>query len=126
MPSPPLVLVVDDDLDVLEAIGDALEVGGYRVELARSGKEALDRIGAARPDVVLLDLAMPIMDGATFAEELRRTGRGDIPIVVLSAEGNPQRAARIGAQGFLAKPFEVTALLAQVASMTSLRSSRRT
>jgi len=119
MPLPPLVLVVDDDPDVLEAVGDALELAGYRVALAPHGVEALARVASARPDVVLLDLVMPVMDGAAFSEELRRRGEGDIPIVVLSAEGDPQRAASIGAQAFLAKPFERRALLVQVASMTS-------
>jgi len=115
----PLVLVVEDDLDILEAICDALEANGYHVARARNGAEALERVVEARPSVILLDLMMPVMDGAAFAGQLRTAGRGDIPIVVISADGNPRQAALIGAQGYLAKPFDLQALLTQVASMTS-------
>jgi two-component system chemotaxis response regulator CheY len=115
----PLVLVVDDDADIREAITDLLEVNGYRVAVARNGAEGLERVSEARPDAILLDLAMPVMGGAQFAEELRRRGGSDIPVVVVSAEGNPKRAAQMGAQAYLAKPFDIEDLLMQVASITS-------
>ncbi len=114
----PLVLVVDDDPDILEAVCDILEAEGYRVARARHGLEALDRVDRERPSIILLDLMMPVMDGLAFAKALRqrRVDQG-IPIVVISADGNPQKAATLGAQGYLAKPFDVEALLSQVASM---------
>lgn len=117
--APSLVLVVDDDPDILDAICDILEGEGYRVSRARHGIEALERVTAERPDVILLDLMMPVMDGLAFAQALRTRQRdAAIPIVVISADGNPQRAAAVGARGFLAKPFDIDALLAQVAAMT--------
>ncbi len=117
--SHPLVLVVDDDPDILDAICDILDGEGYRVARARHGVEALDRVAQERPSVILLDLMMPVMDGVAFAQALRtREGQGSIPIVVISADGNPQKAAAVGARGFLAKPFDIDALLAQVAAMT--------
>ncbi|WP_242335366.1 MULTISPECIES: response regulator [Anaeromyxobacter] len=116
----PLVLVVDDDPDILDAICDILEGEGYRVARARHGVEALERVEAEKPAIILLDLMMPVMDGLAFAQALReRPGRAEIPIVVISADGNPQRAASVGAAGYLAKPFDIDALLAQVAQMTS-------
>lgn len=116
----PLVLVVDDDVDIREAVSDALEMSGYRVVTACHGAEGLQRVAEARPDLVLLDLSMPVMDGARFAEALRcQEGGGDIPLVVVSADGNPKRAAQLGAQAYLAKPFEMEDLLLQVATMTS-------
>ena len=119
-PARPLVLVVDDDADILEAICDVLEAEGYRVARARQGQEALERVGEERPGAILLDLMMPVMDGVAFAEALRaRTGGDRIPIVVISADGNPQRAVAVGAQCYLAKPFDIDALLAQVAIATS-------
>ncbi len=115
----PLVLVVDDDPDILEAICDILEAEGYRVARARHGEEALERVEAQRPDVILLDLMMPVMDGVAFAQALRlRPAVSDVPIVVISADGNPQRAAAVGATGYLAKPFDIEALLTQVAGIT--------
>ena len=62
---------------------------------------------------------MPVMDGVAFAQALRlRPAAHDVPIVVISADGNPQRAAAVGATGYLAKPFDIEALLSQVAGIT--------
>jgi len=114
---PPLVLVVDDDPDILEAICDILGAEGYRVARARHGLEALERVEAERPALILLDLMMPVMDGVAFASALRRRGTlGSVPVVVISADSNPDRAVAVGARGFLAKPFDIDALLAQVAA----------
>ena len=112
-----VVLVVDDDPDILEAICDILEGEGYVVARARHGAEALERLHERRPNLILLDLMMPVMDGLAFAHALHeRRLDPEIPIVVISADGNPQKAASIGARGFLAKPFDIDALLAHVAS----------
>jgi two-component system response regulator MprA len=109
--------VVDDDPDILDAICDILDVEGYAVARARHGEEALERVAESRPDLILLDLMMPVMDGITFAHALRgRRIEPEIPVVVVSADGNPQKAASIGARGFLAKPFDIDALLAHVSS----------
>jgi two-component system, chemotaxis family, chemotaxis protein CheY len=116
----PLVLVVDDDPDILDAVCDILEGERYRVSRARHGQEALERVAEERPAIVLLDLMMPVMDGVAFAHALRaRYTDDEIPIVVISADGNPQRAAAVGARGFLAKPFDIDALLDEVASVTA-------
>jgi CheY-like chemotaxis protein len=70
------------------------------------------------PDAILLDLMMPVMDGVTFAQNLRERPQRDVPIVVISADGNPQRAASVGARAYLAKPFDIETLLAHVAAIT--------
>lgn len=115
----PLVLVVDDDPDILDAICDILEVEQYRVARARNGVEALERVQAERPSVILLDLMMPVMDGVTFARVLReRSYARDVPILVISADGNPARAASVGARGYLAKPFDIDTLLGYVSSLS--------
>ena len=113
--TPPLVLVVDDDPDILEALCDILEGEGYRVARARHGQEALARVEVEWPDLVLLDLMMPVMDGLTFAQVIRgRVSDRDLPIVVISADGNRQRAVPVGAVGYLAKPFDIDSLLSEV------------
>jgi CheY-like chemotaxis protein len=115
----PLVLVVDDDPDILESICEILEGEGYRVARARHGLEALDRMAEERPAVILLDLMMPVMDGVSFAMQLRSLGADwAAPIVIISADGNLQRAVSVGAKAYLAKPFDIEVLLSQVASMT--------
>jgi CheY-like chemotaxis protein len=112
-PTPRRVLVVDDDPDILDALSEILEVEGYAVERARNGREALQRIEQKLPDLVLLDLMMPVMDGSEFARKLAPGARP--PIIVLSADRNVSTKAReIGAIGWLAKPFELSDLLAAV------------
>ena len=107
------VLVVDDDPDILDALSEILEVEGYEVQRARNGREALQRLEQAPPDLVLLDLMMPVMDGWEFARSLNPDARP--PIIVLSADRNVSvKAQEIGALGWLAKPFELSELLAVV------------
>ena len=107
------VLVVDDDPDILDALSEILEVEGYEVQRARNGREALQRLEQAPPDLVLLDLMMPVMDGWEFARSLDPDARP--PIIVLSADRNVSvKAQEIGALGWLAKPFELSELLAVV------------
>jgi len=114
------VLVVDDDPDILEAICDILGNEGYRIARARHGLEALERLKEERPAVILLDLMMPVMDGVAFADALReQETESPIPIIVISADSSPERAVAVGARGFLAKPFDIDALLAQVAANAS-------
>jgi CheY-like chemotaxis protein len=123
----PLVLVVDDDPDILEALCEILAMEGYRVAQARHGAEALARVAAERPDLILLDLMMPVMDGAAFAEALRARHPGaGIPVLVISADASPERAVGLEASAFLAKPFDLEALLAQVAAATGGPRSRET
>ena len=110
------VLVVDDDPDILDALSEILEVEGYRVQRARNGREALQRLELGLPDLVLLDLMMPVMDGWEFARSLDPGARP--PIIVLSADRNVSaKAKEIGALGWLAKPFELSELLAAVRSV---------
>lgn len=118
----PVVLVVDDDPDILEALAEILETEGFEVRRARNGEEALERLGPQQPDLILLDLMMPVMDGWEFSQRMRqRPGTNNIPIIVLSADRNVgPKAKEIGAVGHLAKPFELGDLLDMVRS--SLRS----
>jgi two-component system, chemotaxis family, chemotaxis protein CheY len=110
------VLVVDDDPDILEALSEILEAEGYDVQRARNGREALQRLEHGLPDLVLLDLMMPVMDGWEFARSLDPGARP--PIIVLSADRNVSaKAKEIGALGWLAKPFELSDLLAAVRSV---------
>jgi CheY-like chemotaxis protein len=112
----PLVLVVDDDPDILEAVAEILEGEGYRVARARNGLEALERVEEELPALVLLDLMMPLMDGAAFGRELEaRRPSLRLPIVVISADGNPDRAVVPGTVGILPKPFDIDSLLHLVA-----------
>ena len=111
----PSVLAVDDEPHVLEALSTILESRGYRVRTAPNGPMALDEIAAERPDVVLLDLAMPGIDGIEVCRRVRAYSK--VPILVLSAlseEARKVRALDAGADDYVTKPFGVQELLARV------------
>ena len=108
------VLVVDDDASIRELLSAAFEDDGYEVLPAKNGEDALAVCARWRPDVIVLDLMMPVMDGWTFAKRLRE--RDDIPIVVLSAANDLERHAKnLGAAFVVGKPFDLDQLLPKVA-----------
>ncbi len=110
------ILVVDDDPGMRQTIAGILEDEGYTVVCADNGRLALVALEQSPPALVVLDMMMAEMDGATFADELVRRGlRPGLPLIVVTADGRAsRRAARIGAEGYLAKPFDLAALVAEV------------
>ena len=105
------VLVVDDDPEIQAAIQMTLELEGYNVATAGDGRQALDRIAERLPDIVLLDLAMPVMTGWELHQHLRERGL-DIPLVYMTAAlCAPIEARTHHAAGYLAKPFAMDHLL---------------
>ena len=108
------VLIVDDEADIRATVSAMLEIEGYAVAEAANGADALVVVEADPPDVILLDMRMPVLDGWGFAEEMRRRRRM-IPIVVMTAARDAARWAReIHAAAFVAKPFGYDDLLAAV------------
>jgi CheY-like chemotaxis protein len=100
-----VILVVDDERDIRSTVAEMLELEGYAVDEAANGADALDIVERRAPDVILLDMRMPILDGWGFAAELRRRGK-QIPIVVMTAARDAARwADEIAANGALDKPF---------------------
>ncbi len=114
-PSGARVLVVDDEPGILRAVQTNLGRHDYHVETAASGTAALEVYGRVRPDLVLLDLGLPDMDGLEVLRTIRE--RASTPIVVLSAretERDKVTALDLGADDYLTKPFGVNELLARV------------
>ncbi|HZH75669.1 MAG TPA: response regulator [Archangium sp.] len=109
------LLIVDDEVAILEALTDILSVEGFEVDTAPNGAEGLKRAGEARPDLILLDLMMPVMDGQEMLRRLKDDPQlRSIPVVVMSA-GRVTKAELQGSR-FLAKPFELDDLLDTVAA----------
>ncbi|MBV9323942.1 MAG: response regulator [Chloroflexi bacterium] len=119
----PRILVVDDDQALRSIVSDALRQDGYQVDSVCNGRQALTAFGQHRPDAMVLDLAMPVMDGPTLVRTLRdQTRWGRVPMVVLSAETYADTAgARLGARACLRKPFDLGRLLETVESIAPTR-----
>jgi CheY-like chemotaxis protein len=108
------ILVVDDDPAIRTTVSEILELEGYPVATASNGAEALEAVERVTPSLVLLDMRMPVLDGWGFARALRQRGIA-MPILVMTAAQSARAwAEEIGAQGYLAKPFDLTDLLTAV------------
>jgi len=110
------ILVVEDDASISELIECELrDEGGHEVRVACNGVQALSILAEWRPNVVLLDMLMPVMDGWAFAREYRNREGAPAPIVVMTATADAaERAKQVSAAGVLAKPFDLQSLHAVV------------
>jgi CheY-like chemotaxis protein len=120
----PRVLVVDDDPNTVEMLSKALSLFGHQPERAFSGEEALDQVSERLPDVVLLDLMMPGIDGYETLRRLRGLpGGSQVPVIVVTASSEPdleQRVAAAGATGCLRKPVQLSVLADLIDSCLAL------
>ncbi|HYH73927.1 MAG TPA: response regulator transcription factor [Nocardioides sp.] len=115
----PRVLVVDDDRAVRDSLRRSLEFNGYDVVLAADGAEGLVAVGSQHPDVVVIDVMMPRLDGIETTRALRAAGN-DVPILVLTARdavGDRVAGLDAGADDYLTKPFALEELLARLRAL---------
>jgi type II secretory ATPase GspE/PulE/Tfp pilus assembly ATPase PilB-like protein len=119
------VLLVDDEDSLRKVVKDLLERDGYIVSEARDGVQALDQVDRVGPDIIVLDLNMPGLDGYGVLSHLRsRPATADIPVIVLTAksdEDNEVRVFELGADDFLTKPFRARALSARLEAVLGRR-----
>ena len=109
------VLIVEDDRRIAEWVQTYLERAGFTAEIARDGRAGLDRARKTKPDLVILDLTLPYLDGVSLCETLRR--ESDVPIIMLTAREAPAdgiRGLESGADDYIVKPFEPDEVVARV------------
>src|SRR5499433_3127573 len=109
------VVVADDDPQLLRLVTRNLQLDGYEAIAAGDGQQALEQIEAYAPDLVLLDVMMPRLDGFTVCQRVREFSI--VPIIIVTARGQDQDKVRgldLGADDYLSKPFSVEELLARV------------
>jgi DNA-binding response OmpR family regulator len=118
------VLIVEDDPNIRELLQMYLEKDGYAVTLANDGGQGLDKFRAIKPDLVLLDVMMPVMDGWAVCKAIR--AEGNTPVIMLTAKGETDdkvQGLKAGADDYVTKPFEMKELLARIEAV--LRRSDR-
>ncbi|WP_141733701.1 response regulator transcription factor [Oligoflexus tunisiensis] len=114
----PLILVVEDDDACRDLMEEILTMNGYAVRVACNGLEALKTLELEQPDLILLDVKMPVMNGWEFSRRMRAEQRPHVTTMIVSAAEDIQaRAQEIGADNWLEKPFELENLLAKVELM---------
>jgi two-component system response regulator MprA len=119
------ILVVDDDPEIVSFIQRGLAYEGFRVDIAADGKEALTKARDKEPDLVILDIMMPGIDGIEVAKRLRQGG--DVPILMLTAKGtvaDKVTGLESGADDYLLKPFAFDELLARTRALLRRRQPR--
>jgi len=123
------ILVVDDTVENIQLLGSFLQKEGYQLNVAQNGIQALDAVNAMPPDLILLDIMMPGMDGYETCEKLKSSPEtSDIPIIFLTAKVEPQdivKGFKMGAVDYLTKPFNVEELLARVSTHLQLQKARQ-
>ena len=120
----PLILIVDDEPDFLEIFGTKLRAEGFRVETAENGKVGFEKVKELKPDLVLMDVKMPVMDGATAVLKMREDPEiKNIKVAFLTSLGDPRLemadinkkfSAQFGAQGYLKKTDDLDLLCTEI------------
>lgn len=108
------VLVVDDEVAITEFLTETLQEEGHLVQVCHNGAQALEQIYQAEPDLVLLDINMPIMSGDQVLFSLRSNSHTHLPVIVLSARNHVDQYLQVGATAVLEKPFEIATLLEMI------------
>ncbi|MBX0326360.1 response regulator [Oscillochloris sp. ZM17-4] len=109
------ILVVDDHAEITAMLSEILTEEGYHIRVARNGVEALREVQIRRPDLILMDVAMPHMRGDQVILRLRDQAHGDIPVILMTADQQPERFRGLGARQVIRKPFDLSYLLDAVA-----------
>ena len=121
------VLIVDDELSILVPLKFLLEKSNYRVDLAQSGKEALEKISQLKPDLILLDIMLPDLDGYEIYQLIRENSDwDDIKVIYLSAKNRDVDTAKglnLGVDAYVTKPFSNAELLEKIEALLSINES---
>jgi len=123
----PKILIVDDELDFNELLQERLGAEGYKIVAAKDGEEALEKVENENPDLIVLDIMMPKVDGFEVCRALKKDARySKIPIIFLSAmsQGDDFKAGKeSGADDYIVKPFEPIILIAKIEALLEKASS---
>jgi DNA-binding response OmpR family regulator len=125
MPQPKKILVADDEPELVHAVQARLEAAGYAVLTAKDGQQALEIALRERPDLITLDVLMPVMDGYACLRKLNAAvGRGVIPVIVLTSRDYMKDLFALeGVEDYVIKPFDANELLSRIEQIFSRRAN---
>jgi two-component system, OmpR family, alkaline phosphatase synthesis response regulator PhoP len=119
------ILVVDDEPNIVQTLQDRLEMNDYSVVTAANGRDGLEKALSEKPDIILLDVIMPVMNGHEMLEQLRKSDEGkNIAVIMLTARSQNHdiaRASACGIEDYIVKPFDLSELLEKIAGILESR-----
>jgi DNA-binding response OmpR family regulator len=119
------LLAIDDDPHIADLLGMLLKDRGYDVVAAPDGRQGIEKALYLKPDIIILDVMMPELDGWEVLKELKRSDRAkDIPVVIMSVFDEKKLGYRLGAFDYLVKPFEIPDILRMVEKVESANTTR--
>jgi DNA-binding response OmpR family regulator len=122
----PKILLVEDDENLRELVGSRLQQHGYEVATAADGYKAVGLARTFGPDLIVLDLMIPKMDGYSVCRLLKSGGMGDVPVIMFTARSSPEdvrRGIEMGASAYVTKPFEATTLLGKIEELLAAKAA---
>jgi DNA-binding response OmpR family regulator len=114
------ILIVDDNRDIIELVHRVLELEGHQVIIARDGLEALQQEAATQPDLIVLDVNLPVLNGWEVCQRIK--ARRSVPIILLTVRGEPidiKNSQAAGADDHLLKPFDITTFIEYISKFNS-------
>lgn len=118
----PKILLVEDDENLRELVGSRLTQNGYEVATAADGYQALATARSFNPDLIVLDLMIPRMDGYSVCRLLKSSGMAEVPVIMFTARSSSEdvrRGMEMGASAYVTKPFEAATLLGKIEELLS-------
>jgi DNA-binding response OmpR family regulator len=123
----PKILLVEDEENLRELVSARLEQNGYEIATAVDGYQAVTKARAYGPDLIILDLMIPKMDGYTVCRMIKSGGMAETPVILFSARSNPddiRRGVEMGANAFVSKPFDAAQLIGKIEELLAAKNKK--
>jgi CheY-like chemotaxis protein len=111
------ILIIDDEINLRETLSELLTYGGNKVYEAENGQQGIEKVKQTKPNLIICDIMMPILDGYGFMEQHEKSQYSHIPVLLISAKAekvDEDKALNLGARGYLIKPFKYNELIVTI------------
>ncbi|MGO4819276.1 response regulator [Flavobacterium sp. W22_SRS_FP1] len=109
------ILIIDDEKNLRETLCELLTHGGFEVHEAQNGQQGIEQVKQIKPNLIICDIMMPILDGYSFLKQHQKSIYSDIPVLLISAKTEqPEELISLGIKGYLSKPFKYNELISKI------------